>query len=96
MDHDPIDEIDLTSQVAIVAGGGRGIGRAIAIGLASAGASVTPRDPLADPAVEVDEMAQNAGSTGILRPDPANDRRAAPQARHVGGAPRLASSIRER
>jgi len=40
MNHDRDEGINLTSQVAIVTGGGRGIGKAIAMGLARAGASV--------------------------------------------------------
>ena len=40
MSHTQDEGINLAGQVAIVTGGGRGIGKAIAMGLARAGASV--------------------------------------------------------
>ena len=40
MSHDRDQAINLAGQVAIVTGGGRGIGKAIAMGLARADASV--------------------------------------------------------
>ena len=40
MSHDQDERINLAGQVAIVTGGGRGIGKAIAVGLAKAGCSV--------------------------------------------------------
>lgn len=53
---------DLSGRVAVVTGGGRGIGRAIALGMAAAGATVVPS---ARTAAEVEEVAAEAREFGV-------------------------------
>lgn len=61
--HDPADALpDLSGRTAIVTGGGRGIGRAIALGLAEAGATVVPS---ARTASEVEAVAEAARDRGV-------------------------------
>jgi NAD(P)-dependent dehydrogenase (short-subunit alcohol dehydrogenase family) len=65
---------DLTGQVAIVTGGGRGIGRAIALGLAKSGCSVAviarSEDQLAETVSQIKELGSRAISVTADASDP--------------------------
>jgi NAD(P)-dependent dehydrogenase (short-subunit alcohol dehydrogenase family) len=73
MEHRPADGINLTGQVAIVTGGGRGIGRAIAIGLASAGVSVAVVARSEDEITETAGHIAQAGGGAIAVPADVSD-----------------------
>ena len=65
MSHDKDEGINLAGQVAIVTGGGRGIGKAIAMGLAKAGAYVAVIARSADQLAETVSQIRQIGSRAI-------------------------------
>jgi NAD(P)-dependent dehydrogenase (short-subunit alcohol dehydrogenase family) len=60
--------VDLSGRVAIVTGGGRGLGRAYAEALAAAGAAVVVNDADADAAHEVAEKISATGGAAVASP----------------------------
>jgi NAD(P)-dependent dehydrogenase (short-subunit alcohol dehydrogenase family) len=75
MSNERDEEINLPGQVAIVTGGGRGIGRAIALGLAKAGCTVAlvarSEDQLAETARQITQLSSRAISVTADVSDPA-------------------------
>ena len=63
--HPPVD---LTGQVALVTGGGRGLGRAFAIALAKAGARVAVTARTAEPLAQTVAMVGRAGGRALAIP----------------------------
>src|SRR5262245_32146346 len=70
------DRIDLTGQVALVTGGGRGIGRAVAASLAAAGAAVAVLARSADQLAATVEGIVSAGGRALACPADVTDRAA--------------------
>jgi NAD(P)-dependent dehydrogenase (short-subunit alcohol dehydrogenase family) len=69
-------EIDLSGQVAIVTGGGRGIGRAMALALARAGAAVAVVARTAEQLAETVALIEGEGGRAIAVPADVTDRQA--------------------
>ena len=69
-------DIDLAGQVAIVTGGGRGIGRAMALALAEAGAAVGVVARTADQLAETVALIKEAGGHAVACPADVTDRAA--------------------
>ena len=65
--------IDLSGQVAVVTGGGRGIGRAIAQALADAGASVAVVATTEDELAETVRLIEDAGGRAAAYPADVTD-----------------------
>jgi NAD(P)-dependent dehydrogenase (short-subunit alcohol dehydrogenase family) len=70
------DNIDLTGQVAIVTGGGRGIGRAIALALAKAGTDVAVAARSTDQLAETVALIEKTGGCGMSVPTDVTDQNA--------------------
>ena len=67
-------EVDLTGQVALVTGGGRGLGRYFALGLARAGAAVAVIARSAEQVAETAATIQRAGGRAVALAADVTDR----------------------
>ena len=67
------DQFDLAGRVAVVTGGGRGIGRAIAVELASAGAAVVPSARSTDEIEAVADEIRSDGGDAVAVPADVTD-----------------------
>ena len=70
------EKIDLSGQVALITGGGRGIGRALAQGLAAAGAAVAVTARTEQQLAETVQLIDDAGGRAIALPADVSDRSA--------------------
>jgi len=77
--NDTYQEIDLSDQVAIVTGGGRGIGRAIALALAKAGAAVAVVARSTDQLAQTVASVERAGGRAIAVTADVTDQQATEQ-----------------
>jgi NAD(P)-dependent dehydrogenase (short-subunit alcohol dehydrogenase family) len=78
-DSEPVEGIDLAGQVAIVTGGGRGIGRAIAQALAEAGAAVAVVSRTESELAETVRLIEEAGGRAVAYPADVTDQAAIEQ-----------------
>jgi len=71
------DHFDLSGRTVVVTGGSRGIGRAIAIGMAEAGADVVPTSRTEADVAEVVEAVRERGARSFVHPVDVTDEAAA-------------------
>jgi NAD(P)-dependent dehydrogenase (short-subunit alcohol dehydrogenase family) len=64
----PLDAFDLRDRVAVVTGGSRGIGRAVAVGFAAMGAHVVVASRKAEPCEETVDSIRAAGGSALAVP----------------------------
>ncbi|QZP38339.1 SDR family NAD(P)-dependent oxidoreductase [Halobaculum magnesiiphilum] len=70
---DPATAFDLSDRVAVVTGGTRGIGRAIALGLANAGADVVPTSRTAENVEDAVSAVESRGVDSLAHPTDVTD-----------------------